>query len=134
MKIQELKQYSDSRIAILWMGKEGKSTLDFLEKIWFKNITVLDKSISWENYLNNLSDFDLIFKTPGISFYNEKVHLHKDKIILHKEFHKKNRETIMILLKIFRAARANLLEISEEKSWQINVIFKNFPALRAPIC
>jgi len=31
---------------------------------------------------------------------------------LHKEFHKKNHEKLMVYLKIFRAARANLLRIS----------------------
>ena len=69
-----------------------------------------------------------------------RVHLHKDvrvagiEFSLHKEFHKKNHDKSMVYSKNFRAARDNLLRIYEEKSWQINDIFKNFPALRAPIC
>lgn len=85
MKIQELRQYSDSKIAILWFWKEGKSTLDFLNKIWCKVITILDKNTLWENYLDNLGEYDLIFKTPGISFYNEKIYPHKEKITSNSE-------------------------------------------------
>ena len=92
MKIQEIKKYSDNKVAILWYGKEGKSSKDFLEKIWYKNITILDKNISWDNYLDNLGDFDLIFKTPGVSLYNEKVYPYKDKIISNTEIFFSNYE------------------------------------------
>ena len=81
MKIQELSKYSEKKIAILWYGKEGKSSKDFLERIWYKNINILDKNTSWENYLDNLWEYDLIFKTPGISLYNENVYPYRDKII-----------------------------------------------------
>ena len=33
----------------------------------------------------------------------------------------------MVYVKIFRAARADLLRISSEKSWKINDIVKTFP-------
>ena len=63
---------------------------------------------------------------PRIRFYLHKefrdreirLYLHKEfraaeiGFSLHKEFHKKNHEKLMIYLKIFRAARANLLRIS----------------------
>jgi UDP-N-acetylmuramoylalanine--D-glutamate ligase len=92
MKLEELKKYSDKKIAILWYGKEGKSSLDFLLKLWLKNITILDKSeeiekkeginyILWNKYLDNLWDFDLIFKSPGISPYNEKIASYSEKLI-----------------------------------------------------
>ena len=100
------------------------------------------------------------FRAAEIGFY-----LHKEFcaaeiwFYLHKEFLKKNQGKSMICLKIFRAARASLLRMFQEKSWRINDnhhMFKNFPrrarqlsrnflrkinymfkkffALRAPIC
>ena len=84
MKITNL---FDKKIAILWAGREGKSTFSFLQKLWVTDITILDKdqkleniqelweNISmclWEQYLDGLSDFDIIFKAPGISPYTEK--------------------------------------------------------------
>ena len=90
MKIKDIK--NKKSIWILWFGREGKSTLRFLQKIWFKDITVLDKSpiekldwnikkITWERYLDFLKDFDLIIKTPWISLYDKKIFPYKEKII-----------------------------------------------------
>ena len=91
MKLEKLKQYNNKKIAILGFWKEGESTLDFLFKLWLKNITILDKNIEieqlsslnyqlWENYLNNLSNFDLIFKSPWVSPYNELISPYKEKL------------------------------------------------------
>jgi UDP-N-acetylmuramoylalanine--D-glutamate ligase len=91
MKIEKLKQYSNKKIAILWYWKEGKSTLNFLLKLWIKNITILDKNekiekieninyLLWDKYLENLWDFDLIFKSPWISPYNTKIAPYKEKL------------------------------------------------------
>ena len=44
MKIDKLKEYRNKKIAILWFWKEGKSTLNFLQKLWFTNIFILDKN------------------------------------------------------------------------------------------
>jgi len=95
MNISKLK---NKNIAILWFGKEGNSILNFLLKLWIntQNITILDKNInpnldftnyksklniiSWENYLDNLSDFDIIFKSPWISPYNPKILPYKNKL------------------------------------------------------
>ena len=81
MLINEIK---NKKIAILGFWKEWQSSLVFLKKIWVIDITILDKNtginkeqwvkyILWEDYMNNLSDFELIFKTPGISPYQEKL-------------------------------------------------------------
>jgi len=91
MKIIELIKLIDKKIAILWYGKEGKSTLSFLLKLWFTNIYILDKNeniekikwlkyILWEKYIDNLWEFEMIFKTPWISPYNEKIINFKSKI------------------------------------------------------
>jgi len=66
MKIKELK---NKKIAILGYWVEGKSTHNFLNKLEIKDITVLDKSNNL-GYLDNLEEFDVIFKSPWISPYN----------------------------------------------------------------
>ena len=91
MKINKLKELKYHKIAILWYWKEGKSTLIFLLKLWFKNITILDKNTNiekkddinyqlWKTYLDNLCVFDLIFKSPWISPYNTEILPFKDKL------------------------------------------------------
>ena len=120
MKIQELK---NKRIAILWFGKEGRSTFIFLLKLWITDITILDKNTScfpneyitsgeiplnkiddflqcsWilgrhledidhksvkiitgDNYINSLWSFDIIFKTPGISPFDEHIEPYREKL------------------------------------------------------
>ncbi|MCH2188993.1 UDP-N-acetylmuramoyl-L-alanine--D-glutamate ligase [Candidatus Gracilibacteria bacterium] len=89
MKLSALKQNSNQKIAILGYGKEGKSVLQFLEKIEYPkdNITLIDRdsikeknytTISGENYLDNLKEYDVIFKSPGISPYHEKLRQLRD--------------------------------------------------------
>ena len=79
------------KIVILWFWAEGKSTLEFLNKIWIKSsITILDKNknnyswdfdfIYWDNYLDDLSSFDIIIKSPWISPYNPKISPYKNKL------------------------------------------------------
>ena len=91
MKLDKLKQYKDKKVAILWFWKEGKSSLDFLLRLWLNNITILDKSLNidkkegiiydlWEEYLENLWEFDLIFKSPWITPYNKNIAPYKDKL------------------------------------------------------
>lgn len=79
-----INKLKDQNIAILGFGREGKSTYKFIRKyLPEKKITVLDINdidldddsttiITGPNYLENLEDFDLIIKTPGISLKDVK--------------------------------------------------------------
>ena len=63
------------KIAILGFGKEGQSALRFLKKSRdFKNavINLLDKKID-EHYLDRLSSYDLIIKSPGIPWHTPEI-------------------------------------------------------------
>ena len=95
MKISDLY---NKKIAILWFGLEWKSTLNFLlkNKILPWNITILDlnkdivppQSINTEtgeNYLNNISRYDIIFKTAWMPL-NEKLIPVKNKITIQMQF------------------------------------------------
>ena len=84
MKIEELIKLKNKKIAILGYWKEGKSSLDFLLKLWINNITILDeneniikkegiKYVLWKKYIDNLPEYALIFKSPWISPYNDKI-------------------------------------------------------------
>lgn len=78
--IPEIIQYlTPKNILILGFGREGKSTFKFIrEELPLKQITIADKNemissdpyvtlISGDEYLKDLNQYDLIFKTPGIS-------------------------------------------------------------------
>jgi len=67
------------KIAVLWYGKEWKSTYNWLKANWYENIDILDKSIS-EDYLDNLEQYDVIYKTPWISMYLPQIQKVKDRI------------------------------------------------------
>ena len=94
-----LEFLKDKKILILGVGKEGKSTYDFLRKnfpdkklfIADKNTELLEKypefiedmelEISMgEQYLNGIEQYDLIIKSPGISFKNIDISTFRDKI------------------------------------------------------
>jgi len=99
--------FHNKKIAILWYGREGKSSVQFFLNIGIlpRNITILDsaKQIEWlvenleylyktfdidtqfdivlgEDYLDNLQNFDIIVKTPGISMYHHKISPYRKKI------------------------------------------------------
>ena len=71
------------RIAIWGMGREGKTTLAYFKVKYPENkiIIVNDKPlegldedfIAEDNLLDNLDKFDVIVKSPGISYYHEAV-------------------------------------------------------------
>jgi len=98
--LEKLLNYlEDKRILILGVGIEGKSTYYFLrrnfpEKQLFiadKNTDLLEKNPEFmedidlelsmgENYLNGIEEYDLIIKSPGISFKNIDISNFQDKI------------------------------------------------------
>ena len=98
--LKELLEYlEDKKILILGVGLEGKSTYHFLrrhfpEKELFiadKNRDLLEKNPEFmedihlelnmgENYLNGMGGYDVILKTPGISFKNIDITNFQDKI------------------------------------------------------
>ena len=86
----------NKKIAILGFGKEGKSTFNFLLKQGVKksDLTILDKkeiedqeisSVSWEDYLKNLDQYDLIFKTAGIP-YTPEIRAVQEKTVTQVQF------------------------------------------------
>ena len=86
----------NKNIVILGFGKEGRSTYKFIRKYLDQHITIADiKDISHDelligdnnlsfkigdDYLSNLDSFDLIIKSPGISFKDIDTNLIYDKI------------------------------------------------------
>ena len=79
-----LEKLKNKNIAILGFGKEGKSTYNFIRRYSNQTLTILDKNdilknneylkedknltiITGDTYLNNLDQFDLIIKAPGIA-------------------------------------------------------------------
>ena len=77
----------DKNIAILGFGKEGRSTYNFIRRHSSQFLTILDKNdiltnnsflsddknlnvITGDNYLDNLSSYDLVIKAPGIALLN----------------------------------------------------------------
>ena len=82
----------DKKIAILGFGIEGKSSFRFIRKLLpDKHLAIHDKEIFdindsnttvifGDNYLQNLNDYDIILKTPGISFTNINYYIEPEKI------------------------------------------------------
>lgn len=95
---EKLVEYlKNKKIAILGLGREGKSTYTFLRSHFpHKSITICDQNeeikkreddgndnIIWKlgaDYLTGLEEYDLVIKTPGISLKNENIEKWKDKI------------------------------------------------------
>lgn len=87
-----LEKLKDKKIAILGFGREGKSTYNFIRKYFpDMKLTILDKYsielddknvnvIIGDKYLDNLNDYDLIIKSPGISLKDIDISLFKDNI------------------------------------------------------
>lgn len=94
----------DKNIAILGFGREGKSTFKFIRK-YLPNmkITILDKynidlddklveKVVGDKYLDNLKQYDLIIKSPGISLKEIDMRLLRNRITSQLE----------LLLEVFR--------------------------------
>ncbi len=73
------------KIAILGFGVEGKAMCEYLLKHGYIDVTVCDQSEKVEglavgvgfrggaDYLRALSDFDVVFRSPGISFFRAEI-------------------------------------------------------------
>ncbi|MCL2246752.1 MAG: UDP-N-acetylmuramate dehydrogenase [Lentimicrobiaceae bacterium] len=82
----------DKKIAILGFGSEGKSSFRFIRNylpdkflaIHDRNVVEIDDDnvmvVSGEHYLQNLNDYDIILKTPGISFAHINYFIERTKI------------------------------------------------------
>jgi len=82
----------DKKIAILGFGREGNSSYYFIRNhLPDKHLAIHDKDyfeiddihvtiITGENYLLNLNDYDIILKSPGISFAKMDYYIEPDKI------------------------------------------------------
>ncbi len=79
-----------SKIAVLGFGIEGKAMLSYLVKHGFHNTTVCDVNVDLEDhlpdgisailgpeYLDDLSSFDVVFRTPGIPFLHPQIQIAK---------------------------------------------------------
>ncbi|MCL2168041.1 MAG: UDP-N-acetylmuramate dehydrogenase [Lentimicrobiaceae bacterium] len=87
-----INSLKDKKIAILGFGKEGNSSYNFIRKyLPDKFLTIHDQNfienndsnstlICGENYLQNLNDYDIILKTPGISLSNVNYYINLEKI------------------------------------------------------
>ncbi|NIA01897.1 MAG: UDP-N-acetylmuramoyl-L-alanine--D-glutamate ligase [Nitrospirae bacterium] len=75
-----------SKIAILGYGVEGKAMLEYLVNHEHDDITVCDKNVDIKDkmpqgvsvrfgseYLDNLMDFDVIFRSPGIRYLEPRI-------------------------------------------------------------
>ncbi len=63
-----MKEIKGTKILIVGFGREGKSTFGYLKKNYPKlKITVVDKQIDGENYLNEIEKYDTVIKSPGVS-------------------------------------------------------------------
>ncbi len=95
MQEKLIKNLENKKIAILGFGIEGKSTYRFIRKYSSMPLTILDKNncsfddlikddpnveVIFENYLDNLDDFDVIIKAPGVILNNIDISKFKHKI------------------------------------------------------
>lgn len=93
-----IKFFENKNILILGYGREGKSTYNFLrkhfptmpltiadlnEELASDEVLKADKNLKFvlgKTYLNNLDNYDVIMKAPGVSFKDVNVEKIKDKI------------------------------------------------------
>ncbi len=86
MNIHEhLTSHPTAKILILGYGKEGKSTHEYLSKHFpelqisiadqneVKPIFPIDQIYSGKEYLHHLPEYDVIFRTPSISFFTKEI-------------------------------------------------------------
>lgn len=112
-KSKIFEKFDGKKICIVGFAREGKSTYNYIRKYSSDmHLTIIDRDMDLvaknpnlkedsnlsfvlgDNYLDNLNQYDLIIKTPGISFKNIDISKIRDKITsqfeLALEFYKKN--------------------------------------------
>jgi len=108
-------------IWILWYWKEWKSTYNWLLKQWFKpeEIKILDKSVD-ENYLDKLDECDIIYKSPWISIYDEKVQAVKNKITSQAQvfFDKFKWKIILVSGSKWKSTTSTLMYLFLKQAWK----------------
>lgn len=99
--------FKDKKVAILGFGREGKSTYHFIrEFLPNQELTILDQKdveilgdnnvsiITGDSYLDNLDNYDIIMKSPGVSLNHIDIHSFEENIYsqmeLMLEFHKEH--------------------------------------------
>ncbi|MDD4358859.1 MAG: Mur ligase family protein [Candidatus Pacebacteria bacterium] len=97
MRLENLK---DKKIIIVGFGREGKNTYKTLKKLFpNKAISLADKNkirvdekeiFTGENYLENIKNFDVIIKTPGIPYREIKKYSGNAKITSQAELFLEN--------------------------------------------
>jgi len=92
----------DSNIAILGYGVEGQAMMNYLIAHNYKKITICDRRDTLENlpldinsilgsdYLETLDQFDVIFRSPGISCLTSQLVKYQDKITTPTNYFLKN--------------------------------------------
>ncbi len=91
-----LEKIKDKKIIILGFGKEGISTYKFIRRHFPKQkLTIADRNenlvtdefndkhlkfVKGEKYDRNLNNYDLIFKSPGVSFNNIDYYIESERI------------------------------------------------------
>ncbi|MEZ5758717.1 MAG: UDP-N-acetylmuramoyl-L-alanine--D-glutamate ligase [Emcibacteraceae bacterium] len=77
-----LSELQNKRIALWGMGREGKATLDFLRRELPEQKYIIINRDPWEGdetyipeaeLIDHLDQFDVVIKSPGISYYHDMV-------------------------------------------------------------
>jgi len=109
------------KIAVLWYWKEWKSTYNWLLKQGFKpeEIKILDKSVD-ENYLDKLDECDIIYKSPWISIYDEKVQSVRSKITSQAQvfFDKFKWKLILVSGSKWKSTTSTLMYLFLKQAWK----------------
>ncbi|OIO53116.1 UDP-N-acetylmuramoylalanine--D-glutamate ligase [Candidatus Peregrinibacteria bacterium CG1_02_41_10] len=82
----DLKSLCQKKIAVLGFGTEGKAVCEFLVKQGIINLTICDQNEKLnrssftnlkfklgKNYLEDLIEFDLVFRSPGIKYFSPEI-------------------------------------------------------------
>lgn len=74
-------RFKDKKICLLGFGREGESSYQILRSLLsFKNIGIADQKLD-KNYLKTLTDYDVIFRSPGVPLSLVKQFARPDSLI-----------------------------------------------------